>query len=113
MLLQIGGFGLYVREVPLIVFGVSAGAALLLGLVFDGEQVPINDKILHTGMFFLMSFSLYWIVDLSRRRAVQLTAAAMVLASVASEYAQWLLTTRLFDAKDIGANLLGSAVGVG
>ena len=112
MLLALPGHGLQLRLVPLVIFIMSATAALALGLVISGESVPVNDKLLHFGMFFLMSFSAYWILDLSRRRAIQLTSAVMLVGSIGSEFAQSLLTTRQFDTKDIAANLVGSACGV-
>ena len=112
MLIALPHIGLQIRPVPLICFTLSAAVALFLGLVAGSEVVPINDKILHSGMFFLMSFSAYWIIDVSRRHTLQLISAGMLVASIGSEFAQSMLTTRQFDIKDIYGNLIGSTAGI-
>lgn len=70
-----------------------------------------NDKFLHFVTFFLLSLVFYWILDTSRRRAIQISLLVCTLClGVGSEIAQGLLPNdRIFDPFDVVANIVGSA----
>ncbi|KAM4057886.1 vanZ like family protein [Hirsutella rhossiliensis] len=75
----------------------------------------VNDKVLHTVTFFLLTVVFYWIVDTNRRRTLNMTLVVCTLAlGVGSEFVQsFLPNDRDFDMYDIVANVVGSLAGVG
>ncbi|KAI8925506.1 hypothetical protein BC831DRAFT_512464 [Entophlyctis helioformis] len=108
-------------RVGVVVCGVLVVAVLaVLGFSRNEDIVPLlppilrNDKTLHFAGFLLLSLVVFFAWDLpSLRKTLALSVVLMVLASVMSEVLQGLLPYRTFDAKDIEANLTGSAVGLG
>lgn len=90
-----------------------AGYAGLTSLQLD--SLPVNDKVLHFVTFFLLTVVFYWILDTSRRRALNLTlATCTAVGGVGSEFLQALLPNgREFDLIDLAANVAGSLAGVG
>lgn len=103
---------LKVRVVPAVVFGILVLFAAWAGLYINGGTIPVHDKAQHVTLFFLMALSLYWVADVGKRKATQLTLTGMIAASVASEFLQSVITTRLFDPLDIVANLVGSLIAI-
>lgn len=89
------------------------GAAYLgLGSV----QVPqVNDKVLHFVTFFILTLTFYWILDTTRRRALNLTLLIVTaVLGVGSEALQAFLPNgRQFDPIDIAANIAGSSLALG
>jgi VanZ family protein len=75
----------------------------------------VNDKVLHTVTFFLLTVVFYWIVDTNRRRTLNMTLVVCTLClGVGSEFLQsFLPNDRDFDLYDIVANIMGSLVGLG
>ncbi|RYP75620.1 hypothetical protein DL771_002320 [Monosporascus sp. 5C6A] len=76
----------------------------------------VNDKVLHLLTFFLLTVVFYWVVDTSRRRTVNLTAAVCtLLGGVGSEFVQSVIpgNGREFDVTDIAANMVGSLAALG
>lgn len=75
----------------------------------------VNDKVLHTFTFFLLTVVFYWIVDTNRRRTLHFTLVVCTLClGVGSEFLQGFLPNgRDFDFYDIVANLVGSLAGLG
>ncbi|EEB05216.1 VanZ-like family protein [Schizosaccharomyces japonicus yFS275] len=72
---------------------------------------PVNDKIQHFCVFFVLTLVFYWIFDLSRRRAAQLTfIVCFLLGALGSEFIQSFLSYRTFDVYDIAADWVGSSV---
>lgn len=96
-----------IRVVPLVICGVSLGLGLIAGLILSSDTIPVNDKLQHFICFLVFGISFYWIFDLSKKRATQLTAVTVGAACVISEVSQAYLTTRIFDFYDIAANVLG------
>ncbi|KAF8423828.1 hypothetical protein EV426DRAFT_110276 [Tirmania nivea] len=89
---------------------------LLAGyLGFSSIHPPINDKVLHFFTFFLLTLTFYWILETTRRRAVNFTFVCITLiASTLSEILQPLAnSTRPFDPLDILANVFGSLTALG
>ncbi len=78
-------------------------------------QIPqVNPKALHLLTFFLLTIAFYWILDTTRRRALNLTLLIVTAAlGLGSEALQGLLTERAFDPLDIAANVLGSLLAIG
>jgi VanZ family protein len=70
----------------------------------------INDKVLHTLTFFVLTVVFYWVIDTSRRRTLNLTLLVCTLIlGVGSEFLQnFLPNGRNFDLYDILANVAGS-----
>ncbi|POS77796.1 VanZ like family protein [Diaporthe helianthi] len=75
----------------------------------------VNDKVLHTFTFFLLTVFFYWIIDTNRRRTLHFTLVVCTLClGVGSEFLQGFLPNgRDFDFYDIVANLVGSLAGLG
>lgn len=75
----------------------------------------VNDKVLHTLTFFILSVVFYWIVDTNRRRTLHMTLVVCTLVlGVGSEFVQsFLPNDRDFDIYDIAANVVGSVAGIG
>ncbi|PFH56378.1 hypothetical protein XA68_16597 [Ophiocordyceps unilateralis] len=75
----------------------------------------VNDKVLHTVTFFLLTVVFYWIVDTNRRRTLNMTLVVCTLIlGVGSEFVQsFLPNDRDFDLYDIVANVVGSLAGLG
>lgn len=91
------------------IFVLELFVAGALGL-FPQPELPVNDKIIHFLVFFVLTFTFYFLVDTTRRRQAQLTVSTLVPLAVLSEIVQALLPNdRNFDLFDILANLLGSA----
>lgn len=85
-----------------------------IGLAPHGQVDAIiptaGDRFLHFVVFFLLSVVFYWVVETTRRRALQLTLTTCTFVlGVGSEILQDTLPNgRAFDVYDILANLLGS-----
>ncbi|KAI3401114.1 hypothetical protein diail_260 [Diaporthe ilicicola] len=92
----------------LLLAGYAGLTSLQLG-------VYVNDKVLHTLTFFLLTVVFYWIVDTNRRRTLHFTLVVCTLClGVGSEFLQGFLPNgRDFDFYDIVANLVGSLAGLG
>ncbi|CAG8972630.1 hypothetical protein HYALB_00005399 [Hymenoscyphus albidus] len=77
---------------------------------FQLTSFPIDDKVLHTLTFFILTTCFYWILDTSRRRTLNLTLITCTgILGVGSEFLQGFLPNgRVFDLFDIVANILGS-----
>ena len=76
----------------------------------------IDDKVLHTLTFFLLTVVFYWILDTNRRRTLNLTLIICTAGlGIGSEFLQYLIPNngREFDLLDIVANLVGSLAGLG
>ncbi|CAJ2509553.1 Uu.00g145790.m01.CDS01 [Anthostomella pinea] len=88
--------------------GYAGLSSLQLGTV-------INDKLLHTLTFFVLTVVFYWIIDTNRRRTLNLTViVCTVVLGVGSEFLQGFLPNgREFDLYDIVANVVGSVAGLG
>ncbi|KAF7912191.1 uncharacterized protein EAF01_001212 [Botrytis porri] len=98
-----------------------AGAFLFLlllagyaGLTSIQVDAVINDKVLHTITFFILTVVFYWILDTSRRRNLNFTLIICTgILGVGSEFLQGFLPNgRIFDFYDIVANIVGSLAGV-
>ncbi|MCJ1356231.1 MAG: hypothetical protein MMC33_006225 [Icmadophila ericetorum] len=98
-----------------------AGAFLLLlatsaylGLT-SYQLSAINDKVLHFLSFFVLTLTFYWILDTTRRRALNTTFLIItIVCGIGSEFLQFLLPiNRDFDPLDIVANLIGSSLALG
>ncbi|TEY84217.1 hypothetical protein BOTCAL_0019g00420 [Botryotinia calthae] len=98
-----------------------AGAFLFLlllagyaGLTSIQVDAVINDKVLHTLTFFILTIVFYWILDTSRRRNLNFTLIICTgILGVGSEFLQGFLPNgRTFDFYDIVANIVGSLAGV-
>lgn len=79
-------------------------------------QVPqINDKALHFVTFFILTLTFYWILDTTRRRALNFTLLIVTSGlGLGSEALQAFLPSgRQFDPLDIAANVVGSLLAVG
>ncbi|RPB25503.1 hypothetical protein L211DRAFT_805994, partial [Terfezia boudieri ATCC MYA-4762] len=100
-----------------IPFAITFSLLILLAAYtgFSSISPPINDKVLHFFTFFLLALTFYWILETTRRRAVNFTFVSITLiASILSEILQPLVnSTRLFDPLDILANALGSLTALG
>ena len=102
-----------------VVFVTGAFLILLLGSAYVGLtsfQIPgINDKALHFVTFFLLTLSFYWIVEGTRRRALNFSLViCTAVLGVGSEILQGLLPNgRIFDPLDIVANIAGSLAALG
>ncbi|TVY59603.1 Uncharacterized protein LSUE1_G009020, partial [Lachnellula suecica] len=92
---------------------LTAAYAGLSSLQLDNSI--LNDKLLHAVTFFLLTTCFYWILDTSRRRALNLTLLICPgLLGVGSEFLQELLPNdRDFDFNDIVANVAGSLAALG
>ncbi|KAI0189510.1 hypothetical protein EV127DRAFT_104164 [Xylaria flabelliformis] len=88
-----------------------AGYAGLSSLQLD---TIINDKVLHTLTFFILTVVFYWVIDTSRRRTLNLTLVVCTLIlGIGSEFLQGFLPNgRNFDLYDIIANIVGSLTGL-
>ena len=88
-------------------------AAAYLGL--SSIQIPqINDKVLHFVTFFLLTIAFYWILDTTRRRALNITLLVVTVSlGPGSEALQAFATSRQFDPRDIAANIVGSLCAIG
>ncbi|CAB11189.2 VanZ-like family protein [Schizosaccharomyces pombe] len=99
-----------IRKKVLAIFIVLLIISAYLGFA-PALPVPINDKVCHFFVFFLLTLVFYWVFDLSRRRATQLTILVCgVFGGLGSEFVQSFLTYRTFDLFDIVANLLGCSL---
>lgn len=69
-----------------------------------------GDRFLHFVLFFVLSLVFYWVVETTRRRALQFTLTfCTFILGVGSEILQDVLPNgRAFDVYDILANILGS-----
>ncbi|MCJ1233099.1 hypothetical protein MMC14_001054 [Varicellaria rhodocarpa] len=76
---------------------------------------PVNDKLLHLLTFFLLTLTFYWILDTTRRRALNITFPLITaFFGIASEFLQAFLPNgRQFDVLDIVANVVGSGAALG
>ena len=104
----------HLRPVPAAGLATSVLVSAFCGFHPQSGLIPANDKVQHFISFFCMALSFYWLLDVSKRRATQLSLTTMLLASVVSEYAQAVITpSRLFDPMDIAANIIGSLAAIG
>jgi VanZ family protein len=100
---------------PLGIFFVLCLLAGYAGLSSLQLGPIINDKVLHTITFFILTVVFYWVIDTTRRRTLNLTiVVCTVTLGVGSEFLQALLPNndRNFDLYDIVANLVGSLTGL-
>ncbi|KAI3319013.1 hypothetical protein HD806DRAFT_299935 [Xylariaceae sp. AK1471] len=83
--------------------GYAGLSSLQLGHIID-------DKVLHTLTFFILTVVFYWVIDTTRRRTLNLTLVVCTLTfGVGSEFLQHFLPNgREFDLYDILANVVGS-----
>lgn len=87
---------------------------LALYLGFADISLP-HDKWIHFGMFFVMSFLFYWILDtkytwLARNATFVICTVA---GGIGSEYAQHFISPfRTFDYYDILVNVCGSLAAI-
>ncbi|KAI0206809.1 hypothetical protein F4808DRAFT_8292 [Astrocystis sublimbata] len=97
------------------VFFVLCLLAAYVGLSPLQLDHVINDKVLHTLTFFILTVVFYWVIDTTRRRTLNLTLVVCTLGlGVGSEFLQGFLPNgRNFDLYDIVANLVGSLAGLG
>lgn len=102
-----------IRTIPAIVLLVISLFALYAGLVAGSGEIPVNDKVQHVVCFLCIGLALYWVPEISKKRATQLTAVLLTLASILSEMLQAYMTVRIFDPVDILANLAGSGIALG
>ncbi|KAI9103338.1 hypothetical protein DFS34DRAFT_364552 [Phlyctochytrium arcticum] len=73
-----------------------------------------NDKLLHFACFTILAFLVYRTLNLkSGGKNCLVSGVLLGAASVGSEVLQGLVSSRIFDAKDIIANLGGSVLGIG
>ncbi|KAI9785879.1 MAG: hypothetical protein M1816_008206 [Peltula sp. TS41687] len=74
------------------------------------QLMLINDKALHFIDLFLLTLCFYWVLDTSRRRALNFTLIVCTgLLSIGSEFVQGVIPNgRSFDPYDILANTVGS-----
>ncbi|RFU30863.1 hypothetical protein B7463_g5498, partial [Scytalidium lignicola] len=88
-----------------------AGYAGLSSLQLDAI---INDKVLHTLTFFILTTCFYWILDTTRRRNLNVALVVCTgILGIGSEFLQGALPNdRKFDFYDIVANIVGSLVAV-
>ncbi|KAM3070031.1 hypothetical protein ACMFMG_003937 [Clarireedia jacksonii] len=84
------------------------------GLTSVQVDAVVNDKVLHTVTFFILTVVFYWILDTTRRRTLNFTLIVCTgILGVGSEFLQAFLPNgRTFDFYDIVANLVGSLGGV-
>ncbi|KAI9245777.1 hypothetical protein BY458DRAFT_528465 [Sporodiniella umbellata] len=81
---------------------------LLMGLLgFTPIQLNINDKLLHFTVFFILSFFLYFLWNMSIKRNLILGITSFVFIASGSELIQGTLPYRTFDMYDILANMSG------
>ena len=89
-------------------------AAAYLG--FSALQIPqVNDKVLHSITFFLLTIAFYFILDTTRRRVLNLTLLVVTFfLALGSELIQGALPNgRNLDPLDIAANVGGSLAALG
>jgi hypothetical protein len=79
------------------------------------EVTQVNDKALHFLTFFVLTLTFYWILDTTRRRALNFTLLIVTFGlGLGSEGLQAFLPNgREFDLLDIAANVVGSLLAVG
>jgi hypothetical protein len=89
-----------------------AGYAGLSSLQIDSL---VNDKVLHSITFFILTAVFYFIIDTTRRRTLHFTLVTCTLClGVGSEFLQAVLPNgRDFDLYDIVANIVGSLAALG
>ena len=103
---------------PLISVSIGAFVVLTLGTTYlslSSIQIPqVNDKALHFLTFFVLTVAFYWILDTTRRRALNLTLLVVtVCLGLGSEALQGFITSRPFDPLNIAANVVGSLCAIG
>lgn len=79
-------------------------------------QVPqVNDKALHFVTFFILTLTFYWILDTTRRRALNFTILFVTVGlGIGSGALQTFLPSGPpFDPIDIAANIVGSLLALG
>jgi VanZ family protein len=94
---------------------VIAGYAGLSAVQVNNYGYDNFDKVLHLGIFFLLTLVFYWILDTTRRRTLHLTLVVCTgVLGVGSEFLQGFLANgREFDLYDLIANVMGSLVAIG
>ena len=74
----------------------------------------MNDKALHFLTFFVLTIAFYWILDTTRRRALNFTLLVVtVFLGLGSEALQSFVVNRAFDLIDVAANVVGSLCAIG
>jgi glycopeptide antibiotics resistance protein len=71
-----------------------------------------DDKQLHFAMFFVLTNLFYFTINWKPIGNVAITFSLMLFICIFSEFVQDFLTERVFDIKDIYANVLGSLLGL-
>lgn len=86
--------------------------AIYLG--FADISLP-NDKLIHFGMFFVLSLLFYWIVDTRMTWLVRNVTFIIctLIGGIGSEFLQHLISPfRVFDIYDIISNIAGSLLAI-
>ena len=87
-------------------------AGVIVGSLLPGEVVatiPIRDKILHAGSYFVLMVSF---AGFYRRGLYLVIAAALLVLGFSLDLLQTLTETRSFDLRDVGMNCAGVVVGL-
>lgn len=100
-------------RVRLLVLAVLCLVSVILLYLGLAPLSLAHDKFLHFCGFFVLSVLFYWVFELSRRQATQLTFLVVcVVFSVFSEIFQALFSSRKFDPFDIVFNIVGASCGL-
>lgn len=86
-------------------------AGVIIGSLLPGEVVaaiPIRDKALHAGSYFVLMVSF---AGLYRRGLYPIVAAVLLVLGLTLDLLQRLTETRQFDWNDVAMNCAGVAVG--
>ncbi|CAD6503022.1 BgTH12-02693 [Blumeria graminis f. sp. triticale] len=99
-----------------------AGSFILL-VIFVGYNslssyqsgTRVNEKILHSIIFFILTTSFYWILDTSRRRSFNFTLLVCTgVLGIGSEFLEGFLpNSHPFNLNEVLANILGSLLALG
>lgn len=92
----------------LLVAGVIVGS-LLPGPALDTLSFSLNDKVLHTGTYCVLTL---WFTGLYRRSLYLVIGAVLLGLGVSLDLLQGLTRTRSLDWRDMVANATGIAVGL-
>lgn len=87
-------------------------AGVIVGSLLPGEvvaSIPIRDKVLHAGSYFVLMVSF---AGFSRRGLYLVVAVALLVLGFSLDLLQILTETRSFDWRDIGMNCAGVVVGL-
>lgn len=87
-------------------------AGVIVGSLLPGEvvaSIPIRDKVLHAGSYFVLMVSF---AGFYRRGLYLVVAVALLVLGVSLDLLQGLTETRSFDLRDIGMNCAGVVLGL-